>query len=346
LFADLFLSGRGKKMTKITLNFFLVAGLSLIVLAATTCGVAQAQVVSEVDSMNLGGGTTLQSIIVVREDGVNYYLNIDGLSGETLPAKNRTVIAVGAPASSSTPTGYTAVATMAAAFAVLGGMVTPAYASRIGAELDQVSITFVGSSVFPPITGGGSGQGTATHSDFAISKIFDVAPPSFFQQATGVGLQTLLAQFNLANPLAPAPSPACIGIATQLDVDSNGNLLVRVFQGNNVPFAGVTVIISVTSTAGTVQFQAVTDVNGLGQFNGPANSVALSAGTNITGISLQYPNSGVVSMCVVQGNTIPPVDISTTPTPKSVHSGNLYARLRKGTELGSQPANSFRQGHQ
>lgn len=83
-------------------------------------------------------------------------------------------------------------------------------------------------------------------------------------------------------------------IATQLDVDSNDNLLVHVFQSNGRPFIGVTVTIFVSSSGGNpVEFQVVSDSNGLAQFKGPSNNLTLTAQTRITAMVLQFLNAGV-----------------------------------------------------
>jgi hypothetical protein len=159
-------------------------------------------------------------------------------------------------------------------------------------------------------------------SEIVVAKAAEVSSPTLFKEVLA-GSNPLLAQFGFANPLAPAPSPACGGITTQLDTDSNDNFLVRVFQSNGAPLPDATVIISVLTTTGSVQLQAVTDVNGLAQFTGPQ--------INITGITLQYSNAGVVSTCVAAGNPNPPSDTSTAPV-TAVRNVNYRRAFRLSKE--------------
>jgi hypothetical protein len=83
-------------------------------------------------------------------------------------------------------------------------------------------------------------------------------------------------------------------IATQLDIDSNDNLLVHVFQSNGQPFIGVTVTIFVSWSGGNpVEFQAASDSNGLAQFKSPSNNLTLTDQASIIAIVLQFLNAGI-----------------------------------------------------
>jgi hypothetical protein len=86
-------------------------------------------------------------------------------------------------------------------------------------------------------------------------------------------------------------------------VDADEDLLLRVFQGNGVVATGSTVTVCV-SLGGTslAQFQAVTDSNGLAQFNSPGNNIALGTQTSITGVTIQFANGDTAAVCTVLGN--------------------------------------------
>jgi hypothetical protein len=135
--------------------------------------------------------------------------------------------------------------------------------------------------------------------ELAFAKMVDTASPSLYKQAVENG--GLIAQFNIANPLVSVVTPACANVAAQLDVDTNGDLLVRVFQGSDAPFPGVTVVVTVTPTGTAPPFQvvAVTDANGRAQFNGATNTVALNSQISVIGISLEFSNDGVAETCII-----------------------------------------------
>jgi hypothetical protein len=332
-------------------KLLLKLSMAAFVLVATFCTAVQAQNVSEASYIDLGNGVTLNSVVVsnagTQQDPVEVFLTLTGVTGNGTSANRRTVVARGVPTSSNTPAGNTAATTVLAAYGVLAGTVTPNYASYVAAALDQVSVAFQeGNPDHPFVLGsvfnGDMESSEPSLSDIAIAKVADVASPSFFREVLG-GSNSLLSQFSLLNPLAPAPSAACSSIAAQLDIDSNGNLLVYVFQGNGAPFPNVTVIISVSLATGTpVQYQAVSEANGEAPFNVPGNTVTPTAQTNITSITLQYPNAGTVSVCTIplQGNSCS----TSTDLAAAVRSGNareLSARLKKEKDLGSQPGTSF-----
>ena len=299
-------------------KFSLKLGLACFVLAAMFCTAAQAQNVSEVSHIDLGGGIRLDSVLTSRQDPdpADIFLVLSGVTDNPQqPTFNSsvTIRGRGFPASATTPAGMTAVTTVLATYGVLAGTVTPNYASYVAANLDQVRVDFSFGDPDRPIINGGAFNGKTVLSPFAFSKSADVASPQIYKDLFANG--GLVSQFNIANPFVAVlnQNQACAGIATQFDVDSNGNLLIRVFQGNDAPFPGVSVIVSVTSTTGTAQFEAVSDANVLAQFNGPGNTVALNSQNKITGISLQFSNDGAATMCVVQGNPDPPCDTSTAP---------------------------------
>jgi hypothetical protein len=331
-------------------RFLLKLSVPAFALATIFCTAVQAQNVSEASFIDFGGGVTLNSVVIStagpQQDPVDVFLTLTGITGNSTSPNSRTVFARGVPSSSSTPAGNTAGITALAAYAVLAGTVTPNYASHVTAATDQVSVTFQDLTPYVPsvpVAGtGGAGAGKANFNAFAITKSVDVASPSFFKQVVG-GTQPLVAQFGLANPLAPAPSAACNSIATRFDIDSNDNLLVYVFQNNGAPYPNVTVTLFVSVGMGApVQYQSVSGANGEAPFNGPSNTVALTAQTTITDITLQFTNAGTSSVCAIQlqGN---PCSI-TTDLAAAVRNGNareLFAWLKKETELSAQTGTSF-----
>ena len=289
------------------------------------CAAAHAQNVSEASSINLGNGVTLDSVIVSTADPLSdFFLTLTGVTGTS--TNRRTVIVHGAPSSTSTPAGITAATTALAAYGVLFGTVTPKYASYAAAANGVLVVFQEGDPNRPIVLGslnnGGTEAGEPSVSEIVVSKVGGLSSATLFGEALA-GSNPLLTQFGYANPLAPAPSPACGGITTQLDIDPNDNLLVGVFQNSGTPLPGVTVTISVSSTAGTVQLQAVTGVNGFAQFSGPQ--------TNLTGITLQVTNAGVVSTCVAAGNPNPSCETSTASVTgvTIVNTGELSALAKE-----------------
>ena len=216
---------------------------------------------------------------------------------------------------------------------MLFGTVTPDFATAAAAA-NGVSITFDQGNPSQPIVLGSLNNGLEASepsvSEVVISKAAPFATPSLFNEAVGGG-NPLLTQFGFPNPLVPSTGLACGGIADQFDVDSNGNLLVRVFQGSGAPLVDATVTISLSST--TFPVQATTDANGLAAFNGPDNTVPLTSLSNVTAITVQFSTAdGIASSCVVQGNPTPACDtfsdlkarsakfaLKTQPEPTPVH---------------------------
>jgi hypothetical protein len=298
--------------------------IAALIFAMMFCAAAHAQNVSEASSINLGNGVTLDSVIVSTADPLSdFFLTLTSVTGTS--TNRRTVVARGVPSSTSTPAGITAATTALAAYGVLFGTVTPKYASYVAAA-NGVLVAFQEGNPNRPIVlgsvnNGGTEAGEPSVSEIVVSKVGGLSSPTLFGEALA-GSNPLLAQFGYANPLAPAPGPACGGVTTQLDIDPNDNLLVGVFQTDGTPLPGVTVTISVPSTAGTAQLQAMTGVNGFAQFSGPQ--------TNLTGITLQVTNAGVISTCVAAGNPNPPCDTSTAPVTgvTIVNTGELSAWLK------------------
>jgi hypothetical protein len=314
---------RGDKAMKISGKPLLKVSVVAFFLVATFCTPAQAQNVSEASSINLGNGVTLNSVIVSTADPLSdFFLTLTGVTGTS--TNRRTVVARGVPSSSSSAPGITAATTALAAYGVLFGTVTPKYASYVAAA-NGVLVAFQEGNPNRPVVLGSLNNGTEAGepsvSEIVVSTIGGLSSPTLFGEALG-GSNPLLTQFGYANPLAPAPSPACSGVTTQLDIDPNDNLLVGVFQSDGTPLPGVTVTISVPSTAGTAQLQAMTGVNGFAQFSGPQ--------TNLTGITLQVTNAGVISTCVAAGNPNSPCGTSTAPVTGMtiVNTGEFTAWLR------------------
>ena len=148
----------------------------------------------------------------------------------------------------------------------------------------------------------GTGSSAPSVSQIVVTKAGGFASPSLFNESLNGG-NSLLTQFGFQNPLAPATGVACSGIATQFDVDSNDNLLIRVFQGNGEPLVDSTVTISLSPLVGSVQ--ATTDANGIASFDGPGNTVPLASLSNITAVTVQFSINGLASSCLVQGNPPP-----------------------------------------
>jgi hypothetical protein len=85
-----------------------------------------------------------------------------------------------------------------------------------------------------------------------------------------------------------------------------------------------------------VQIQAISDVNGPAQFNGPYNTVPLTAETNITSITLENPNAGALSVCTtqLQGNSCSTSTDIALGAVESIRKGEVFARLKKETDFG------------
>jgi hypothetical protein len=306
-----------KQFARIFVAVFGIATLASMI-AAAFCGPAQAQVVEEVSHISLGSGVTLNSTLTTRQDPdpADVSLKLTGVKTNTEKKGSITVIVRGVPASKTIPSGITTPTTVLAAYGVVSGAITPDYASYVAKNVDEVTITFVDGNPNDPVivgnvyNGASMASGKAKFEQFAIAKVVDTASPSTYQQLVA----NEGAQFNIANPEVSV-APACANVAAQLDVDSNGDLLVRVFQGSDAPFPGVTVVVTVTptGTAPPFQVEAVSDANGLAQFNGAANTVALNSQNPVTGISLQFSDDGATETCVIQGSQNP-CDSSAAPT--------------------------------
>jgi hypothetical protein len=312
---------------------------------ATFCTATQAQIVSDASYTNLGGGVTLDSVFISnttnQQDPVEIYLVLTGIQGGSTPTNHQSWVTIPSP---SFGTSNGAAVTVLAAYAALAGTVTQKYATYV-ASANGVLVDFATGNPARPLVVG-SVYNAVTQ--IAISKAVEVSSPSFFQNSGFAGFQTLLAQFSFASPFASAPGPACSGIATQLDVDDNGNLLVHVFQSNGQPFIGVTVTLFVSSSGGTpVQFQAISDSNGLAQFNGPSNTVTLTSETSITAIELQSSITGAPSVCSIQLQASS--CSTTTDLGAARESGNavkLPARSKKEADPISEPGTGFRKARQ
>jgi hypothetical protein len=308
-----------------TKYFETVAIATCLLIAAGISSAAQAQTVEEVSHINLGGGVTLYSSLTTRQDPApsNLFLKLTGVKTNTEKKGSITVSVRGTPASKTTPPGTAAPTTVLAAYGVLSGAVTPNYASYVAANVDDVTVDFTEGEADRPViigsgyNGGGMGGGKVEFRQFAIAKFVDTASPSIYKQLVA----NEGAQFNIANPEVSVLTPACANVAAQLDVDTNGDLLVRVFQGSDAPFPNVTVVVTVTptGTAPPFQVEAITDANGLAQFNGAANTVALNSQNPVTGISLQFSDDGAAETCIVQGSPNP-CDTSAASIPKQAHA--------------------------
>jgi hypothetical protein len=283
------------------------------VLLAAFCTPARAQIIaSDVSSTNLGNGVTLDSV-TINEDEQLFLLTL------TLETQGRFVASGHSkPSSKNTPAALASAASVFAAYGVLFGTVTPDFATAAAAA-NGVSITFDQGKPRNPIVLGSLNNGLEASepsvSQVVISKAAPFASPSLFNEALN-GTNSLLTQFGFPNPLVPSSGLACGGVADQFDVDSNGNLLVRVFQGSGAPLVDATVTISLSST--TFPVQATTDANGLAAFNGTDNTVPVASLSNITAITVQFSTAdGIASSCVVQGNPAPPcntfTDLSARP---------------------------------
>jgi hypothetical protein len=294
------------KSTNTPGKFLLKLSVAAFVLVAMFCTPAQAQLIaSDVSSTNLGNGVTIDSVII-NEDEEFFLMTM------TLTTQGR-FIASGhsKPSSSNTSSAVAATATVFAAYGVLFGTVTPDFATAVAAA-NGVSIVFDQRRLRNPII-----LSTLTNnvqltppsvSQIVVSKSAPFASPSLFNELLN-GNNSLLTQFGFPNPLAPATGVACSGVATQFDVDSNGNLLVRVFQANGTPLVGATVTINLSST--TFPVQATTDANGLAPFDGTDNTLPVTALSNVTAVTVQFSINGLESSCLVQGNPAPPCNTIT-----------------------------------
>jgi hypothetical protein len=281
-------------------KFLLKLSVAAFVLVAMFCTPAQAQLIaSDISSTNLGNGVKIDSVII-NEDAEFFLLTI------TLTTQGRFIASGHSnPSSSNTPPAVASTATILAAYGVLFGTTTPAFATAVAAA-NGVSIVFDQGKPRNPII-----LSTLTNnvqltppsvSQIVVSKAAPFASPSLFNELLN-GNNSLLTQFGFPNPLAPATGVGCSGVATQFDVDSNGNLLVRVFQANGTPLVGATVTINLSST--TFPVQATTDANGLAPFDGTDNTLPVTALSNITAVTVQFSINGLESSCVVQGNPAP-----------------------------------------
>jgi hypothetical protein len=306
-------------------KFLLKLSVAAFVLLAAFCTPARAQqiIASDVSSTNLGNGVKLDSVII-NEDEEIFLMTL------TLETQGR-FIASGhsKPSSSNTSPAVAATATVFAAYGVLFGTVTPDFATAVAAA-NGVSIIFDHRKLRNPFILGsltnGVESGQPSVSEVVVSKAALFASPSLFNEALN-GTNSLLTQFGFPNPLAPPTGPSCGGVATQFDVDSNGNLLIRVFQGDGTPLVGATVTITLSST--TFPLQATTDANGLAAFNGTDNTVPLTSLSNITAVTVQFSNGdGIASSCVVQGNPAPPCNTFT-----DLKVGPAKVALKSQTEV-------------
>jgi hypothetical protein len=248
--------------------------------------------------IHLADGLRLTSVIVdtteTQPDPIDVFVQLQGIKGEgQRPSRFVTVHGVGL--TNSTDTAAIIAAATIGGYAVVTGSASPQYASLIARNQAQVAVSFaegdvnrpiVVGSLYNSIVGLGSDQASLTGGPNAasLSKI-------------------LVEQLGLPDPCAAIASSPCSDIAIQLDVDANEDLLLRVFQGSGVVATGSTVTVCV-SAGGTslAKFQAVTDSNGLAQFNGPSNTITLGAQTSITGVTIQFANGETVAVCTVLGN--------------------------------------------
>jgi hypothetical protein len=288
-------------------KFLLKLSVAAFVLVAMVCTPAQAQkiIASDVSSTDLGNGVKLDSVII-NEDAEFFLITMTLVTQGHLTASGHSN-----PSSSNTPPAVASTATVLAAYGVLFGTMTPAFATAVAAA-NGVSIVFDQGKPRNPIILGSLNNGLEASepsvSQIVVSKAAPFASPSLFNELLN-GNNSLLTQFGFPNPLAPATGAACAGVATQFDVDSNGNLLVRVFQANGAPLVGGTVTITLSST--TFPVQATTDANGLAPFDGTDNTLPVTALSNVTAVTVQFSINGLESSCVVQGNPAPPCNTIT-----------------------------------
>ena len=282
-------------------KLLLKLSVAAFVLLAMFCTSARAQTTSDISSTNLGNGVTLDSVLI-NGDSLGFLLTLDGKS-----TGHAIVVGRSTPSSSAStnPPGTAATTTVVAAYGVLFGTVTPAFATAAAAA-NGVSILFEPTKPMKPINLGNANNGTGSSapsvSQIVVTKAGGFASPSLFNESLN-GNNSILTQFGFQNPLAPATGVACSGIATQFDVDPSGNLLIRVFQGNGDPLVNATLTVSLSPLVGSVQ--ATTDANGLAAFNGPDNTVPLASLSTISAVTVQFSLNGLESSCLVQGNPPP-----------------------------------------
>jgi hypothetical protein len=289
----------GKSLLKLSVAAF--------VLLAAFCTPARAQqiIASDISSTNLGNGVKLDSVMI-NEDEQLFLLTL------TLETQGRFVASGHSqPSSSNTPPAVASTATVLAAYGVLFGTISRNFATAVAAA-NGVSIVFDPTKPRNPIVLGSLTNGVLSNqpsvTQVVISKTAPFASPLLFNELLNGG-NSLLSQFGFPNPLTPPTGLTCGGIADQFDVDSNGNLLVRVFQ-SGAPLVNATVTITLSST--TFPVQATTDANGLAPFNGTDNTVPLTSLSNITAVTVQFSTAdGIASSCVVQGNPAPPCNTIT-----------------------------------
>jgi len=282
---------RTRFSAKVTLQW----SITVIVFVTMYCSMMSAQVSSEISTSSFSGGVVLDYAMAttgVQNDPI-VAAQISGLpgSGGGICGYTRSIIAVGTSASTTGPIVNIVPTTVLAALAVLTGKVTMNYASYVAKNVDQVSIAYPPNPCTPNM-GAGSAAGKVDFSEFSVARALDAASPSLFQQATAGGpspFQTLVTQFNVPYPFEPSTGAACTGVSTQFDVDPSGNLLMDVSQ-SNAPLVGATLIVSLSSAIGTSQVQAMTNANGVAEFNGTGNAVPLNSAT-ITGVDLEYPST-------------------------------------------------------
>jgi hypothetical protein len=248
--------------------------------------------------IRLADGLKLTSVIVdttgTLPDPIDAFVQLQGIKGEgQRPSRFVTVHGVGL--TNSTDTASIIAAVTIGGYAVVTGSASPQYASLIARNLAQVAVSFAEVDVNRPIIVGGLYNAV-------VGLGSDQASLTGGSRAASLS-KVLVQQLGLLDPCAVIATSPCSDIAIQLDVDANEDLLLRVFQGNGVVATGLTVTVCV-SLGGTslAQFQAVTDSNGLAQFNGPGNTIALGTQTSITGVTIQFANGDTAAVCTVLGN--------------------------------------------